>query len=100
PEPVEILDHHCARVAELVGPLDNPDAGRAQVREHRLEIRIGQRDMIDDHSARACERLVVPGSAAAVAALPRVPGPGAVREPHVADGNAQLSLRYEARISD
>src|SRR5205085_9948215 len=49
------LDHHRARVAKLVGPLEEPDALAPQLGDPRIEVGDAERDVIVQVPARAHE---------------------------------------------
>src|SRR4029453_7109468 len=55
-EAVEIFDHHRACVRQLIGTLKDGHAGRLQVGDHRVEIWIGQTDVIDHLTLRFRQR--------------------------------------------
>src|SRR6185369_17931632 len=53
------LDHHRARVAEAIGPVEKSHALAAQLGDPGVEVRDAQRDVIVELAARARERGVV-----------------------------------------
>ena len=60
--PARALDHHGARVAELVGLLQERDALAAQLGDPGVEIGDAERDVVVELAARARERLRRPGA--------------------------------------
>ena len=45
-QPVEVFDEHRAGLAERIGALQDGNPGRLQVREHRVEVGVGDRDVV------------------------------------------------------
>src|SRR5712692_11294931 len=80
------FDHHGARVAKLVGLLQEPDPLAAQLGDPGVEVGDAEANVIVQLSARADERLVP---------LAHVPGQHDIVEDHGSRGRAERAALYE-----